>query len=138
VVAVSNSRSLSRPKFDSEELLPGDGNLVTLTGQSLATVTHMVIEWLTFEVPAHEQDEWLDIEEGIWTRFLEVQPGFVRKEVWVEDSSPDLVHAVIWWESLAQWKQITPEQVDEVDQRMGQAWRACTMKVYDVRRQSNQ
>ena len=108
------------------------------TGPRLATVTQMVIEWLTFAVPADEQDEWLDIEESIWTRFLETQPGFVRKEVWVEDNSPDLVHAVIWWESLALWKQITPEQVDAVDQRMGKAWRACTMRVYDVRRQSGQ
>ena len=111
---------------------------MTLTGQSLATVTSMVIEWLTFEVPSNEQDEWLAIEESIWTRFLEAQPGFVRKEVWVEEGSPDLVHAVIWWENLALWKQITPEQVDEVDRRMGEAWRACTMKVYDVRRQSGQ
>lgn len=95
----------------------------------------MVIEWLTFEVPAHEQVEWLDIEEQIWTRYLQTQPGFVRKEIWTEIEIPDVVHAVIWWESTELWKAITAEQVADVDQRMGDAWRPCTMNVFQVQRQ---
>lgn len=95
----------------------------------------MVIEWLTFEVPADEQAEWLALEESIWSRFLEQQPGFVRKEIWIDEEAPDLVNAVIWWESLELWKAITPEHVAAVDSRMGTAWKPCTMKVYQVRRQ---
>jgi hypothetical protein len=41
---------------------------------------------------------------------------------------------VIWWESRELWKRITPEQVDEVDRRMGDLFRDCTMLVYDVAR----
>jgi len=96
----------------------------------------MVIEWLTFEVPIREQTEWLNLEEQVWSRFLEQQAGFVRKEIWIDDDDPNLVNAVIWWESLDVWKAITPEQVAEVDLRMGSAWKPCTMKVYQVRRQS--
>lgn len=95
----------------------------------------MVIEWLTFAVPVAEQPEWLALEEEVWSRFLEQQPGFVRKEIWVEESDPERVHAVIWWENVELWKRITPEQVADVDRRMGEAWRDCTMRVFDVRRQ---
>ncbi len=98
-------------------------------------VCSMVIEWLTFEVPVHEQAEWLDLEERVWSRYLEQQAGFVRKEIWIDEEIPNQVNAVIWWESLELWKTITPEQVAEVDQGMGSAWKPCTMKVYQVRRQ---
>lgn len=96
----------------------------------------MVIEWLTFDVAENERSEWLDVEESVWSRFLETQPGFVRKEMWVEDGDPDRVHAVIWWNSVEEWKRITPEQVAEVDQLMGRHLKECTMRVFDVVRES--
>lgn len=94
----------------------------------------MVIEMLTFEVAVDEQPEWLALEERVWSRFLEQQPGFVRKEIWIEDVRPDHVIVVIWWDSMELWKRITPEQVAEVDRGMGDAWRDCTMRVFDVAR----
>ncbi len=96
----------------------------------------MVVEWLTFEVPLGLRDVWLEREEEVWSRFLEKSPGFVRKQMWVEEGDARLVHAVIWWESRELWKRITPAQVDEVDRRMGDLWRDCTMRVYDVVRDS--
>jgi len=92
----------------------------------------VVVEWLTFEVPLDLRDVWLAREEEVWSRFLEKSPGFVRKQMWVEEGDARLVHAVIWWESRELWKRITPAQVDEVDRRMGDLWRDCTMRVYDV------
>ncbi len=92
----------------------------------------MVVEWLTFAVPSELRATWLAREEEVWSRFLESSPGFVRKQMWVEEGDPHLVHAVIWWESRELWKQITPEQVADVDERMGDLWRDCTMRVYDV------
>ena len=94
----------------------------------------MVIEWLTFEVDPVEQAEWLDHEESVWSRYLEQQPGFLGKEIWIEEGHPGLVHAVIRWESMELWKRITPEEVADVDLRMGAAWKPCTVKVYEVRR----
>lgn len=94
----------------------------------------MVIEMLTFDIPSDEQPEWLALEEQVWSRFLEQQPGFVGKEIWIEDVRPDQILVVIWWESMDLWKRITPEQVAEVDQGMGDAWRDCTMRVFEVAR----
>jgi uncharacterized protein (TIGR03792 family) len=94
----------------------------------------VVIEWLTFEVAEDERAEWLAVEESVWSRFLEAQPGFVRKEMWVEHGDPGRVHAVIWWNSMDEWKRITPDTVAEVDVRMGRHLKSCTMRVFDVAR----
>lgn len=94
----------------------------------------MVVEWLTFRVSPAEREVWLAREEEVWSRFLECCAGFVRKQMWIEEDEPDEIHAVIWWESRDLWKRISPEQVDEVDRRMGDLFRHCTMRVYEVAR----
>lgn len=81
----------------------------------------MVVELLTFEVDPDERDAWLATEERVWSRYLERQPGFVAKQMWVEEGDEGRVHAVIWWESREQWKAITAEEVARVDADMG-AW----------------
>ncbi len=91
----------------------------------------MVVEMLTFEVSETDRAAWLDKEEQVWSRFLEAQPGFVRKEMWVSSDDPTAIHAVIWWESLAQWKAIGPEKVAEVDALMGSLLRDATMQAFD-------
>ncbi len=79
----------------------------------------MVIEFLTFRVSPAGRDEWMAHEEQHWSRFLERQAGFVRKQMWVPAEEPGIVHAVIWWESMAHWKSIAQEDLDAVAERMG-------------------
>lgn len=95
----------------------------------------MVIEWLTFEVTEADRAAWLDVEERVWSRFLEQQPGFVRKEMWTDRVDPDRVHAVVWWTDEPTWKRITPEQVAAVDAQMGEWFRDCSIQVFDVIRE---
>ena len=92
----------------------------------------MVIEMLTFTVPETERTTWLEVEERVWTRFLEQQAGFLRKEMWVSAGDRSSIHAVIWWHSLEQWKAIDSDTLAAVDQRMGLWFREPTMKVFDV------
>jgi len=96
----------------------------------------MVIEFLTFVVPADDLDEWLEIEAQHWSRFLEAQDGFVRKEMWRSSDDPTSVHAVIWWESMQQWKAIPQAALDEVVAAMGPHEREATCVAFDVLRQS--
>ncbi len=96
----------------------------------------MVIEFLTFAIDPADQDEWLAVEEGEWSRFLETRPGFVRKEMWRSHDDPGAVHAVIWWDSVESWKAITPDEVRAVDARMGRWLREPTCRSYDVVRES--
>ena len=79
----------------------------------------MVIEELHFRVAPSEQDAFLARETEVWTGFLQTCDGFVDKQVCIADDDPELIIVLIWWETMAQWKSITPEQVDEVDARMG-------------------
>ena len=94
----------------------------------------MVIEHLTFKVDPAERDEWLAVEEQTWSRFLERQAGFVRKEIWVERQHPEDVHAMIVWESEALWQAIPADELAAVDAAMGTWFRDCTMRIYDVLR----
>lgn len=95
-----------------------------------------VIEFLTFRVPVAEREEWLRIEEQHWSRYLELQDGFIRKEVWVAADDPESVHAVIWWETLEQWKAIPAEGLAAVERAMGDHERTATCNTYELLRNS--
>jgi uncharacterized protein (TIGR03792 family) len=92
----------------------------------------MVVEFLTFRVPPDERAAWMEIEERTWSRFLEQQPGFVRKQLWAERGNDSDVHAVIEWESMEQWQAIPADQLAAVDEAMGTWFRSCTCRVFDV------
>lgn len=95
----------------------------------------MVIEMLTFEVDPSERAQWLEVEERTWSRFLEQQRGFVRKEMWVDRESPGLVHAVIWWTDQESWFSIPKDELGVVDASMGTWYRDCTLRILDVIRE---
>ena len=92
----------------------------------------MVIEFLTFAVTPDERVEWMEVEERTWSRFLERQPGFVRKQLWVDVDDDQHVHALIEWESLDQWKAIPNDELAAVDEAMGPWVRACTCRTFEV------
>lgn len=92
----------------------------------------MVIEFLTFEVAPDELEEWLTVEEQHWSRYLESRPGFIGKEMWVEEGDPSRVHAVIRWESMEAWDAVPRADVEAVDEAMGRWCREATMRAYRV------
>lgn len=97
----------------------------------------MVIEFLTFRVDPAERAEWLPIEEQTWSRYLERQPGFIRKEMWTNRDDPAEVHAVIWWADQETWFQIPQSEIADVDAAMGPWFRdATSMRIFDVVRES--
>ena len=92
----------------------------------------MVIEFLTFDVDPTARAEWLLHEEQHWSRFLERQAGFVRKQMWKPVGDDSKVHAVIWWESMEHWKAIPEDELDAVALAMGAHERVPAMLAYDV------
>lgn len=121
----------SEAALDGAGVLGSGQRVIAAHGRSIEFLV-VVIEWLSFDVTEDERLEWLAVEEDVWSRFLERQPGFLRKEMWVERGEPSVVHAVIWWNSDDEWKRVTPEEVDRVDAGMGRHFRACRMRVFDV------
>lgn len=99
----------------------------------------MVVEFLTFSVPEGELATWMQVEEQHWSRFLERQPGFVRKQLWSPAGDPGgdgarQVHAVIWWETLEQWQAVPADELAAVAEAMGPHEREATCLAYDVLR----
>lgn len=92
----------------------------------------MVIEFLTFPVTESERAQWMEVEERTWSRFLEQQPGFVRKQLWVERGRPDEICAMIVWADDESWFSIPADKLAEVDAAMGPWWRDCTLRTFDV------
>jgi uncharacterized protein (TIGR03792 family) len=83
----------------------------------------MVIEELQFVVTAADREEFLDVEARVWTTFLQSCDGFIHKEVWLPEDDDNRVIAMIWWNTLEQWKRITVEECDAVDREMGEWFR---------------
>ena len=97
----------------------------------------MVVEFLTFEVDPSEREQWLRVEEETWSRFLEQQPGFVSKQMWVEREQPGTVHAIICWEDQASWDAVPADGQAAVDASMDTWMReARSCRVFDVVRDS--
>lgn len=96
----------------------------------------MVIEFLTFDVDPAIREAWMSVEGATWSRYLEGRPGFVRKQLWVEQGNPGQVHAMITWTDETTWHTVPGEDVERVDAAMGDMLRTCTMRVFDVVRDS--
>lgn len=92
----------------------------------------MVIEFLTFDIdPAHQQ-QWLDLEEQCWSRFLEQQAGFVDKQMWRSLDDSHRIHSVIRWESMQHWEAIPQAELAAVAASMGASEREPAMAAFDL------
>ncbi len=90
----------------------------------------MVIEKLTFRVPACDQQQFIAADSEIWTPTLAAQDGFLGKEIWRDTGSVETIHLIIRWKSRAQWKAVPHDLLAETDQRFAKA----LGKVYPVLR----
>jgi len=95
-----------------------------------------VVEFLTFDVPLDERADWLAIEERHWSRFLEQQTGFAGKQIWENPDDPSKVHAVIWWESMEDWKAIPDDELAAVADAMGEHERVPVLTTFNLVRDS--
>jgi uncharacterized protein (TIGR03792 family) len=92
----------------------------------------VIVEELVFRMHPDDVAGYLAADARHWTAFLSRQPGFVRKEVWCDIDDPGVVRAVIWWATELQWKAITPDQVAEIDARMGRHFHEPVMRRHAV------
>ncbi len=81
----------------------------------------MVIEWLRVKVASESREKFIPLDRKIWTNFLEKQPGFLSKEVWLDPTNLDEVILVVHWQTLEQWKSISKQQLAEIKIQFEQA-----------------
>ena len=79
------------------------------------------IEVLVFTVRAGDMRRYLAVDEAIWTSFLSCQDGFVSKTNLVGSrqsmENATEVYQMIEWTSLAQWKNISEDQLAQTNER---------------------
>jgi uncharacterized protein (TIGR03792 family) len=88
----------------------------------------MVIEWLTFRIPAAQQAAWIAADAAIWTPALAAWPGFAGKEVWTGHDEPDHLSLIIRWHSHDAWKAVPRATLDATEA----AFRARTGAAFPV------
>lgn len=75
----------------------------------------MVIEFLKIEVSPEDREQYLQIDEKIWTKALAKFPGFMGKEVWLNPNKPLEVVLIIRWASREEWKSISYQLLAEIE-----------------------
>lgn len=75
----------------------------------------MVIEFLKIEVSPEDREEYLQLDEKIWTKALAKFPGFLSKEVWHNPNKPSEVILIIRWASREDWKSISAQLLAEIE-----------------------
>lgn len=87
----------------------------------------MVIEWQRLQVRSDVLDRFLEHDAEIWTEALAREPGFVGKEIWVDEEEQEVI-LVIRWRSEEEWTGIPEDRLAEVEQR----FRGALPEGYDI------
>jgi uncharacterized protein (TIGR03792 family) len=80
----------------------------------------MIIEWLKFRVSPDLREEFLEIDQQIWTNKLKTRPGFLGKEVWLNPDRMDEVIMFIRWQTREEWKNIPQEELNIIEKQFAQ------------------
>jgi len=81
------------------------------------------IEHLVFMIEDPENvDDFIILDEKIWTNELSKYDGFISKEVWINSNTPGEVHTLLIWRTMDEWKSIPLETLKEIDQRFKNAF----------------
>lgn len=98
----------------------------------------MVIEWLTFRVPAEQREAFVQVDGEIWTSALQQYPGFIAKETWIDPQDDTTVILVIRWRTREEWKAIPAEDLAAVgaqfDAALNVDYTLETSREFQVRR----
>jgi uncharacterized protein (TIGR03792 family) len=77
----------------------------------------MIVEWLRIQVVPEQREDFVRKDYEIWTAFLDKQPGFLRKEVWISTDNLGEVVLSIHWATIEQQQAVPKAELEEVKQR---------------------
>lgn len=75
------------------------------------------IELLEFQVDPLSREDFLAIDQEIWTTALSQYPAFQQKEIWLDPARPQIVTIVIYWADRAAWKAIPMKLLTDLTQQ---------------------
>ena len=86
--------------------------------------SHDAVEYLIFRVDPDRVDEFIRLENEVWTHGLRQQTGFISKDIWVNESKPSEVSVIIHWKDFDSWKNIPKEVSDQLTQQFDERFGA--------------
>lgn len=87
------------------------------------------VEILRFQVDSHLVETFIELDHQWWTKALAAYPGFVSKDVWVNDKKPGEVTTIIYWNSLEEWKSIDHDELLEIDRKFSLALEGASFTI---------
>lgn len=75
-----------------------------------------VVENLRLQVPQESLEQWMVAERGSWEPWLKQQPGFLGRELFWDPATEEGT-LLIRWSSREEWKSISIEEVETVQER---------------------
>ncbi len=93
----------------------------------------MYIEYLRFRVEPLLRDQFVQQDKAIWTVALSQNPGYHKKEVWLNPEDPGEIIAAIWWSDRGQWKAIPITELTALEAQFTQAMGAGTYELVEAR-----
>jgi uncharacterized protein (TIGR03792 family) len=98
----------------------------------------MVIESLQFQVDPDYREQFIQLDEQIWTPVLANSPGFLGKEVWISPDDLSEVVIVVRWASFEEWQAIPEATLNETEaaflSAMGETYTLMESKRFQVRK----
>ena len=76
----------------------------------------VVVEHLRLQVPQESREHWMVAERGSWEPWLKQQPGFLGRELFWDPATEEGT-LLIRWSSREEWKSISMEEVQTVQER---------------------
>ena len=96
------------------------------------------VEHLIFNVANTSRlNDFIDLDEKIWTYELSKFKGFISKEVWINDNNPGEVHTILIWETMDEWKSIPLEKLKEIDDKFIEAYNGEFKIVRRIHKENN-
>ena len=94
------------------------GNVNHIQAESLLKVNfpkESIVEHLKLDVPKKFKHAWIKAEQGSWEPWLLKQDGFLGRQLFW-DPKVEEATLLIGWESRAVWKNISPTEINHVQQ----------------------
>ena len=76
----------------------------------------VVVEHLRLQVPQESREHWMAAERGSWEPWLKQQPGFLGRDLFWDPATEEGT-LLIRWSSREEWKSISMEEVETVQER---------------------
>ncbi|NJL82533.1 MAG: TIGR03792 family protein [Chloroflexaceae bacterium] len=92
----------------------------------------MVIEWLKFQVTPEAREQFIQVDEQVWTAFLSKFEGFLGKEVWISPKSADEVILVIHWQTREQWHAVPQAGLQESDREFARQMAGVSYQIMEA------